>query len=602
MDHSTSSLVSTGSSSPIMSRSGVLAELESNLSALGHVGLLKYSRDELRRQLQQQKLQTQQQSQAAATLRRVALRLTVNGQEQQDKVTKLESTVHQYEDQGQKLLQTLNEHDESAPSSISSWNKLPDPFVSDHDCPMSPPTTPMDRKIPFGPITPASSSRKNVSRCSTSKDKSRDSHQLPTEVLQLCQQRVEGLLRQNRNNRETIDQLRHSEISLHRIVEKQEAELRSLDAARLASESDLQTAHSKLSSAHEDLAQLQNHIHQLEKDKASATGAIQCHETRIRSLEAELENAAQALDEAETEKRDLQHSHNNALRELRDIQKIQTSLEDAVRSHENEPDALNRDLTASPEEHFTPEQKLYIWQDELEKGETMLSELQQAVKSHEQYQQQQERDLEDVRTSHSTISHELEELKQEFVQATDVHQQTARDLDMERQSAQELRTFITSLEKELKQSQDRISQLELAAHELQAELSTTRSLKEGFADSCTRLQQELDTEKARAAEVETALRKDLAESEDKMAKMQRFTGLLKDRLKETQTESGENTAELQSQIASLEKDLINEQTKTKALEESLREEIAKSEGRAACEFINLLPSEELRFGIRSGSD
>lgn len=128
MDQSTSSLVSSGTSSPNMSRSRVLSELESNLSALGHVGMLKYSRDELKRQLQLQKSRTEQQSQAAATLRRVALRLTINGQEKQDTITELKSTVHQYEDQGQKLLEILNECDNSTAPRLSSCKNLSNPL------------------------------------------------------------------------------------------------------------------------------------------------------------------------------------------------------------------------------------------------------------------------------------------------------------------------------------------------------------------------------------------------------------------------------------------------------------------------------------------
>lgn len=449
----------------------------------------------------------------------------------------------------------------------------------------------MNRKISFGPITPASSSRKIVSRSSPSTNNRRDSHQLPTEVLQLCQQRVEGLLRQNRSNRQTIDQLRHSEVSLHRIIEKQEEELRLLDAARLTSETDLRTAQSKLSSAQEELVHLKKHIHQLEKEKAAATSAIQSHENRIQSLEAELGNAAHALDEAETEKIDLQHAHTNALRELRDIQQTQTSLENAVRRHENEFDTLNRDSTTSRDELFASGQKLHTLQEQLEKTDNMVSDLQQSISSHEQHQQEQMQDLKDARTSYSAIFNELEEFKQKFVEATDLHQMTTQDLENERQSVQDLQICVSTLEKELHQARARISELESAQHELKAELSATQSLKTGFADSCTRLQQELDTEKARAAEVEAALRKDLAKSEDAMANMQRFTGLLKDRLQETQIASSEKAADLQRQIATLETNLMNEQEKAKTLEESLRNEIAKSEDKAAGKIPNLFSSD-----------
>ncbi|TLD28091.1 hypothetical protein E2P81_ATG06437 [Venturia nashicola] len=571
MDQSTSSLFSSGSPSPHTSRSGLLAELESNLSALGHVGMLKYSRDELRRQLQQQKSQTQQQSQAAATLRRIALRLTVNGQEKQDKISDLESTLQQFEDQGQRLLDTLYEDGNN--HEFQSLHGPPRP--------LSPPTTPKDRKLSFGPLTPASSSRKSVSRSFTSASKRRDSHQLPTEVLQLCQQRVEGLLRQNRSNQQTIDKLRHSEISLHHIVERQEEELRSLDAARLTCENQLETARSKRSLAREDLGKLQKHIHQLEKDKASANGAIRSHEDRIQCLEAELGKAAHALDEAQSEKQDLQHTHNDALRELRDIQQTQNSLENAVRRHKSEVDSLNQNLSISRDEVFTSEQKLCTLQDELEQNQTMLSNLQQAIASHNEYQQEQKRDLENAQTSYSAIIDELDELKQKFIEATDLHQRTTQDLNNERQSAQKLQTIVVSLEKDLHQARARIHELESTQHELKVELSVTQSLKEGFSDSCTRLHQELDSEKARAAEVEAALQKDLAESGDKMINLQRFNGLLRDRLKETQNKSGERTADLQNQIACLNKDLVDEQERAAALERSFREEIAKSENKAA---------------------
>ena len=77
MESSISSLLShdesTGSSSP--SASQILAKLESQTSALGHVGLLKYQRNDLSKKLQQQKTLTAAEKQNATAARKLALRL-----------------------------------------------------------------------------------------------------------------------------------------------------------------------------------------------------------------------------------------------------------------------------------------------------------------------------------------------------------------------------------------------------------------------------------------------------------------------------------------------------------------------------------------------
>lgn len=455
-------------------------------------------------------------------------------------------------------------------------------FILDHEIqflhgpsrPLSPPTTPLKRKTSFGPITPASSSRKLTS-------KRRDSHQLPTEVLQLCQQRVEALLRQNRSHRQTIDHLRHSEVSLHRIVERQEEELQSLDTARLKYENELRIAQSKISSAREEIAHLQSHIQQLEKDKTSATDAIHSHEIRVQFLEVELGNATYALDNAQAEKRDLQLAHLNASRDLKDIKEIQASLKDEVHRHEEEFDILNRDSTASRDELVTSGQKLCSLQHQLQDCEKMISDLQNAITSHKRHEMKQKRDLDNSKNLHSAVVNELEEAKQNFVEATDLHQRTTQNLDNERQSVEKLKTTVAFLETNLQQAQTRVRELESAQQDLEKELIATQSLKNGFAESSTRLQQQLDTEKARSGKVEAALRKNLAESADKIANMQRFTGLLMDKMKENQNTSGQKITQLQKQLSSLEAILKHEKEKTSALEVSLQEVRAKSEEKVA---------------------
>jgi chromosome segregation ATPase len=581
MDHSIASLLSSGStrsSSPSSAKRKALADLESNLSALGHVGLLKYSRDELRRQLQQQKAQTEQQSQAAATLRRVALRLTVNGQEKQEKVAELESTVNQYEEQGLKLLDTLAESDTSTIFSTLSRNPFTNYAILDDESqsmhgpsrPLSPPTTPFDRKISFGPVTPTSSSRKIVS-------KRRDSHQLPTEVLQLCQQRVEALLQQHRSHRQTIEQLRHSEISLHRIIERQAEELQLLDTAKLKSENELRLSQSKLSLAREELVQLRKHIQHLEREKSSAARAIDSHETRIQFLETELGNAVNALDTAQMAEENLQHAYDNALQELKDAKHLRTSLDDAVRRHENEIDKLTQDGRASQHALSASEEKLSVLQQQLQLSENKISDLQHAITSHEQYKKEQNENLESSRRSHAKVVNELDKVKQKFLEAIKIHQQATKELDNERQSTRRLKSSISSLEISLQKAQSHITELESAQQELERELATTQSLKAGFADSSARLQHDLDIEKARSGKVEASLRKELAGSESKIADLQRSTSQLRAELTTTQSTSSKKTEDLQTQIASLEKDLKNERERASALEVSLREELTQSE-------------------------
>jgi hypothetical protein len=141
MDRSTRSLpagLRSRDSSPSSSTSGkktsVSSELESNLSALGHVGIVKYQRDALRTQLNGQRLQTEREKQTAASLRRLTLRLAaqvsvkearinsnaqalarsrltqyVGSRQKDDVITQLQNGNREYHRQAQELLKILSD-------------------------------------------------------------------------------------------------------------------------------------------------------------------------------------------------------------------------------------------------------------------------------------------------------------------------------------------------------------------------------------------------------------------------------------------------------------------------------------------------------------
>jgi hypothetical protein len=125
--------------SPSSSRPGTsdqhkpFSDLESNTSALGHVGLLKHQREALRNQLQQQCLINGKQKQATSSLRKLALRLSVqisvrearlkshaealsrsrlaqylNEKHHDSTLKRLLTVLKGYEDQGQDLLRALD--------------------------------------------------------------------------------------------------------------------------------------------------------------------------------------------------------------------------------------------------------------------------------------------------------------------------------------------------------------------------------------------------------------------------------------------------------------------------------------------------------------
>lgn len=123
-------------------RSKPFSDLESNTSALGHVGLLKHQREALRNQLQQQYLVNGKQQQAASSLRKLALRLSVqisvrearlkshtealsrsrlaqylNERYHDSTLQQLLAVLKSYEDQGEDLLQAL---DNGAPDTSKS--------------------------------------------------------------------------------------------------------------------------------------------------------------------------------------------------------------------------------------------------------------------------------------------------------------------------------------------------------------------------------------------------------------------------------------------------------------------------------------------------
>ena len=109
-----------------------LDELESNLSALGHVGLVKHQRDLLRTELRKQTYLTDHARQSASSLRKLVLRLAVqvsardskldnntkalaharlhrylDGRASESQTQQLLSILRQYEQQGQALLEEL---------------------------------------------------------------------------------------------------------------------------------------------------------------------------------------------------------------------------------------------------------------------------------------------------------------------------------------------------------------------------------------------------------------------------------------------------------------------------------------------------------------
>src|SRR5215469_7306836 len=129
----------TRADSPSSSRPGTsdrpkpFSDLESNTSALGHVGLLKHQREALRNQLQQQYLINGKQKQATSSLRKLALRLSVqvsvrearlkshaeklsrsrlaqylNERHHDSTLKQLHAVLKGYEDQGDDLLRALD--------------------------------------------------------------------------------------------------------------------------------------------------------------------------------------------------------------------------------------------------------------------------------------------------------------------------------------------------------------------------------------------------------------------------------------------------------------------------------------------------------------
>jgi hypothetical protein len=138
MDRSTRSLPAgsrTRDSSPSSGKGKLVSpELESNLSALGHVGIVKYQRDALRVELGHERLQKERQRQAAASLRRLTLRLAAqvsvkearvisnaqalsrsrathyaSSREKDGVITQLQSGLLEYQRQAQELYKILSD-------------------------------------------------------------------------------------------------------------------------------------------------------------------------------------------------------------------------------------------------------------------------------------------------------------------------------------------------------------------------------------------------------------------------------------------------------------------------------------------------------------
>ncbi|KIW00210.1 uncharacterized protein PV09_08250 [Verruconis gallopava] len=548
MDSSVSSLFRSGSStrdsSPSSeSRSKILPDLESQTSALGHVGLLKWQRNDLRKQLVRQKELTVAEKQNAAKARKLALRLAAQ-------IAVKEASIRSHA----KALQTSRGKSYVAArrsdATIKDLEaKLQDDLiradallralggsnaVSKHDGlgfhisrPLSPPLSPFSSPALQGKRSRSSSSQK-----------------LPSEILQLCQIRAEALLRENSEQSDSLQRLQQTESSLRRTILEKTAEITRLQTSKDEIEKQLAQARkeierlesealnnersiAQLSTKKETLEQTvikltdevnrlrelseqselqlagaKNHIEQLSKERENT-------EAKLSTLEKELRRLEEAKTEALTKADDLRDQMskreeeaaaqvNDLSHQIKDLEAETISLRDTLQTHEQIELSLSSELEAlrkleaeakhevrhlqskHEEAKENAKQRIKELEDHLRDCQAEISSLQ--LKVHES-----ERNASDLKDSLMHLESEKEEALQKTQHLEEEHQ--ARK--------QESLLRIENLEKEIQQLRERLASVTLSAQErqeaeasLQQRLLETERAKTELAADVERLQTE----------------------------------------------------------------------------------------------------------------
>jgi len=560
---------SSASDAPEIS-SALLAHLESNTSALGHVGLLKHQREALRHQLQQQYLVNKKQAQSSSTLRKLALRLSVqislrearlknlaealsrsrltqylSERDYDANVKQLLEVLKTYERHGEDIIRALDEDEVAASKStfrdlkkhvaLLTVVELPEQFGA-YQRPFTPPESPFSSRSSNRAPTPSDFFSKANSR------------HLPSEVLEVCLQRIKELVKNHQLSLDSINGLKESERALQDAVRDHEDKYRELEISKESLSADLERKLSQISDVRRDLEQSQNAIRDLEATQSSTTGDIQALQANVQSLESSEREYQQRIESLRADIDKLQVENETIQSKVSELQSTKDSLHDAVKELEDELATLKFAGREADRTIAVKEERLTKLQEDLRQNQITLEESEKAKSEADDAFRATKKDLESrleasITARQETVEHlalaekKLDEAQSENSRLHEVLQDERDAIVVLSTSEQELQSKVHDLEHQ-------ITRLDSEKRQLESDLSSAKDLLANFEESEKLLKDDIDVQKQRVSDLEEkemSLKVAIADYEAKISALERSEHSLKEGLRVEKAEHGITT-------------------------------------------------------------
>jgi chromosome segregation ATPase len=535
------------------------SELDSQLSALGHVGLVNHFRNGLKQDLVHEKLSSsayrklsfrlaaQVAARDARLLRHekliAASQLTnyVRSRKEDSMIDRLMATIEVYEEQGQSLWKTLslwsNSSISSDPVRAPLIYHLTGTIVSTGERVQQP--------------GPASLPSPPFSRSSSHQAVEKLSQQLPGEILALCQARIDALLRECQLSRDTLALLRETDLSLRKEVEEYEQKLELLQAEKGQSDRKLMDSQKQLQNVRDDLRRSQARIHGLQDEQQQSQDLISAHEDEIRRLEGCRNDMDRSLSDTELDISKLEQQFHSAQAKLDLLEKSKKDMEELVQSHE----------TRGEKENAIHQSQLSAAYEQLSKIETdhktsldSLEHLRTVQTALEQEKNVLQEQIHAALTREDGYKAQTAKLNNELQDAMNACRTAGKELADEIAKFAGAEKSIIVLKEVVDRHEQAIEKLEASSTDLQRKLHGAKSIQNDFSESAAKLNLELEGEKARTVlliEREAELKSQLSEYEEIVHRLNNRVSALEDALLTSKSEVGDSakaTTELERRL------------------------------------------------------
>ena len=322
--------------------------------------------------------------------------------------------------------------------------------------------------------------------------------QLPSEVFQVCKERVQTLLRDYDRSQSTVAELSDSQSALKKAVEDHEEQIRSLQADRAQYASQLDSARIDLAHVQQELRSKTDSIWELEAAKALA-------EKDLQNLRGQVDNLQESSNHDETRTKSLegqlstvQAEWESGRAQLTELQGILVAKQSAIAEYKDQVVNLQTSGQDSLERLDAAHAQIQVLQAESDKIQAALAESRDAHRRLEDEKKTMEKEHAALKTDWEDMKGKLHELKIESEAIGDARSRILQELRKQQDALQASGEAEQSLKTTIQEHEHTIQSLERAHHILQDDFNATRSMLANFAQTAARLRRQLKSEKQRS--------------------------------------------------------------------------------------------------------